>query len=278
MVKKLIIANAVVFGLQLFAQIGLGWQGLGISSPGGGQGITLQPIGMYFALVPEMFVESGFIWTLVSYQFLHGGFFHILINMFILWMFGTEVERLWDEFSFLQFYLVCGLAAGMAMVVVNYGRSPESLIPVVGASGSIFGLLGAFGYYWPDREVFIMGIFPMKTKYFIMFIAGFELLISISETQLGVANIAHLGGLGMGLIYVRYLDPKSSIFDSFKKWVRKRKVKKKKDQWRRREKKREEMVQEADEILDRLKDMSWEELSDDEKRRIREISDELDDL
>lgn len=277
MVKKLLIANGFVFGLQLLSQFAFGWSGLGISSGGAG-GFMLQPIGRYFALVPKLFLESGFVWTLVSYQFLHGGFFHILINMFILWMFGTEVERLWDQTSFLQFYLTCGIAAGLTMVAVNYGRTPESLIPVVGASGAIFGLLAAFGYYWPDREVFVMGIFPMKTKYFIMFIAGFELLISITETQLGVANMAHLGGLAMGLVYVRYLNPRRSLFDPLKEWARKRKVQKKKEKWKEREQKREEMVREADEILDRLQEMSWDELSEDERRRIREISDELDDL
>lgn len=277
MVKKLLIANGVVFFLQLFSQLALGWSGLGISSAGA-QHFTLQPIGRYFALVPQLFVESGFVWQLISYQFLHGGFFHILINMFILWMFGTEIERLWDQMSFLQFYLVCGMAAGLAMVVVNYGRTPESLIPVVGASGAIFGLLGAFAYYWPNREVFIMGIFPMKTKYFILLIAGFELMISITETQLGVANIAHLGGLAMGLFYVRFLDPRKTLWDSVRRWAEQRKVRKKKEQWKERERKREEMVQEADEILDRLQDMSWDELSEEEKRRIREISDELDSL
>jgi membrane associated rhomboid family serine protease len=277
MVKKLIIANAFVFGIQILSPLLFGWSGLGISVSGGPGGFTLEPMGRYFALVPELFVESGFLWTLVSYQFLHGGVFHILINMFILWMFGTEVERLWDQASFLQFYLVCGIAAGLTMVLVNYGRTPESLIPVVGASGAIFGLLGAFGYYWPEREVYVWGIFPMKVKYFITFIAGFELLISISETQLGVANMAHLGGLAMGLAYVHFGDPSRSVFDSIQRWAKEKKVERKQQQWQQEQKKRDEMVKEADEILDKLKELSWEELSDEEQRRIREISDKLDD-
>ncbi len=277
MVKRLLIANGVVFGIQLLCPVLFGWPGLGISSGGAGS-FMLQPVGRYFALVPKLLVESGFLWTLVTYQFLHGGIFHILINMFVLWMFGTEVERLWDEWSFLQFYLVCGIAAGLTMVMVNYGRSTESLVPVVGASGAIFGLLGAFGYYWPDREIFIWGIFPMKVKYFITFIAAFELLVSMSETQLGVANMAHLGGLAMGLGYVHFGNPRDSLFEVFTNWVEEKKVERKRRQWEQQQKKRDEMVKEADRILDKIKDLSWEELSDREKRRIREISDELDDF
>lgn len=263
MVKNLLIVNGAVFVLQL-----LMGGGLGISSGG-----EFHPFGAYFALIPEFAVESGFVWQLVTYQFLHGGFFHILINMLILWMFGTELERVWNPMAFLRFYLICGIAAGLSMIVFNYGS-----IPVVGASGSIFGLIGAFAYLWPEREVYVWGIFPMKVKYFVLFVGGIELIMGITDTRLGIAHAAHLGGLGMGLLYLRFSDPRQSILGFFKDWAKKQKIKKKKQEWKEQQKKREDMVKEADEILDKLRKLSWEELSDYEKKRIREISDKLDEI
>lgn len=262
MIKKLLILNGAVFLVQLMMG-----PGLGLSTQEG-----LLPFGSYFALIPEFVVEYGFLWQLVSYQFLHGGFFHILFNMFVLWMFGTELERVWNQVAFLQFYLVCGIAAGLAMIVFSYGR-----IPVVGASGAIFGLLGAFAYYWPEREVYVWGIFPMKVKYFVAVIGGIELLMGISETRLGIAHSAHLGGLFMGLAYVHFSDPRRSLLNPLRDWFKKKKVEHKRQQWEERRKKREEMVREADEILDKLQRLSWEELSEQEQRRIREISEKLDD-
>lgn len=261
MVKKLLIANGAIFLIQLM----MGPE-LGIATRNG-----LLPFGSYFALIPQYVVEYGYVWQLVTYQFLHGGFFHILINMFILWMFGTELERIWDELGFLRFYLVCGIFAGLSMLVFNY-----SLTPVVGASGAIFGLLGAFAYYWPERQVYIWGIFPMRVKYFVFFVGLIELIMGITETRLGIAHAAHLGGLGAGLAYVHFSDPQSPFFRVIRSWVQQRKVQKKKQEWEEQRRKRDEMVREADEILDKLQRLSWEELSEYEQRRIREISEQLD--
>jgi hypothetical protein len=193
--------------------------------------------------------------------------------MFILWMFGTELERIWNEIAFLRFYLICGVAAGLSMLVFNY-----STTPVVGASGAIFGLLGAFAYYWPDRKVFIWGIFPMRVKYFVFFVGLIELVMGVTETRLGIAHAAHLGGLAAGLAYVHFSDPQSPFLRMVRNWVQQRKVEKKRKQWEERRQKREEMVREADEILDKLQRLSWEELSEYEQRRIREISEKLDDF
>ncbi len=263
MVKKILIANGIVFLIQLMMG-----PDLGIATREG-----LLPFGSYFALIPRFVIEYGFVWQLVTYQFLHGGFFHILINMFILWMFGTELERIWDELGFLRFYLVCGIAAGLSMLAFNYTTTP-----VVGASGAIFGLLGAFAYHWPERKVFIWGIFPMRVKYFVFFVGLIELIMGMTETRLGVAHAAHLGGLVAGLVYVHFSDPQSPFFRMLRNWVRQRKVQKKKEEWEQRRRKRDEMVREADEILDKLQRLSWEELSEYEQRRIREISEKLDDF
>lgn len=259
MVKYLLIANGAVFLVQLLSEV---------MFPA-----MSRFIWAYFPLRPADLVEYGFAWQLITYQFMHANFFHILFNMFILWMFGTELERVWDTDGFLRFYIVCGIAAGVTMTIFNYSR-----IPVIGASGAVMGLLGAFAYLWPNREVYVWGIFPIKIKYFVLFIGGTELLMGMSELQTGFAHAAHLGGLAMGLIYLRFDDPRRSLLRPFQKWLKKKKVEQKRKQWEEQQRKRDEMVKEADEILDKLRKLSWEELSESEKRRIKEISDELDEV
>lgn len=269
MVKKLLIANGVVFLLQFM--IG---PLVGVSTREGFSYMV-----KYLGLVPKLAVDSGYLWQLVTYQFLHGGFFHILLNMFILWMFGVELERLWKQEGFLKFYLICGIAAGLSMILVNYGRVPETTKPTIGASGAIYGLLGAYAYFWPNREVYVWFIFPVKIKYFVLFIGGIEFFVSVTQTSTGtIANTAHVGGLVMGLVYVHFSDPRGSLLQPVKDWFKRKKVERKRREWKKQEQKRSKMVKDADEILDKLRELSWEELSDYEKNRIQEISDELDEM
>lgn len=262
MVKNILIANGVVFLVQL--------------SMGSGLGLTQGPqslgiIGYYFALVPELVLTRGFVWQLISYQFLHGGLFHILINMFMVWMFGRELEALWGPWGFLRFYLVCGVAAGGAMLLFG----PAST-PTVGASGAMLGLLGAFAFYWPNRRVYVWGIFPIQIKYLVLILGAFSLYAGMAQARSNVAHLAHLGGLLMGLLYVWKGDPRRPL-TSFLQSARKQwRVQRKQRQWEEERERREQMVRDADRILDKLQEMSWEDLPEDEKQRIRQISEELD--
>ncbi len=138
-------------------------------------------------------------YQLVTHMFAHGGFLHILFNMYALWMFGSVLERVWGAKKFLIFYLVCGLAAGIAqMVFVN------SIYPAIGASGAVMGLLAAFAYTFPNTEFFIIPIpFPIKAKYMAAIYAAIDLFAGIQPGNGdGVAHFAHLGGLIMGFILV----------------------------------------------------------------------------
>jgi membrane associated rhomboid family serine protease len=259
----LLIANGAVFLFQML--LGIFMQINNMGSP--------DWFIYYFALIPELVVESGFVWQLITYQFLHGGFFHILINMFILWMFGVELERAWGAISFLRFYLLCGVAAGVSMVLFNYGP-----MPTVGASGAILGLLGAYATYWPERDVYLWGIIPMKVKHFVLMIGIISLLAGISETNAGIAHMAHLGGLLMGLFYCRFGNPQNPLLGPVSRWLGRRKTNKKRKEWEETQKKRDDLMEEADNILDRMQNKTWENVTDSDKERIQEISEELKDF
>lgn len=135
-------------------------------------------------------------YQLVTHMFTHGGWGHILFNMFALWSFGTTLERVWGPKRFLIFYLACGLAAGVAQLFLSDA-------PAVGASGAIMGLLAAFGYLFPNTELLVFPVpFPVKAKYFIAVIAAIDLFGGVYSTGSNIAHFAHLGGLAMGFILV----------------------------------------------------------------------------
>jgi membrane associated rhomboid family serine protease len=140
-------------------------------------------------------------YQLVTHMFAHSPatFFHILFNMYALWMFGTVLERVWGAKKFLIFYLVCGLAAGVAqMFTMDINGS------AVGASGAIMGLLAAFAYLFPDTKFYILPFpFPIKAKYMVAIFAAIDLFGGLHPGSAdNIAHFAHLGGLVMGFILV----------------------------------------------------------------------------
>lgn len=186
MVKALIIITAAVFVVTYLPLRLFGWQ---------------SPF-IYLGLQPYAVVHRLYLWQLVTYLFLHGGFFHILFNMFALWMFGPDLEQMWGESEFLKFYLICGIGAGVFDVVLNtlFG-SPNSL--TIGASGAIYGLLLAFGLLFPNRPIFIWFIIPIPAKWFVVIIGAIEFFSEISGPGSGIAHLAHLGGMLVAYLYLR---------------------------------------------------------------------------
>ena len=156
----------------------------------------------YFALWP---VNSPFFlpWQVVSYGFLHGSFMHLFFNMFGIYMFGSELERIWGPRRYMQFFGASVLTAAVAQLVIS--MMTGSTNPTVGASGGLFGLLLAFGMMFPNRT--IMPLFPpipMKAKVFVAVYGGIELFLGVTGTQSGVAHFAHLGGMLGGWLMLRY--------------------------------------------------------------------------
>ena len=154
-----------------------------------------------FALWP---LQSGLFmpWQVVSYAFLHGGMGHLFFNMLGLWMFGSELERLWGQRRYLQFLLAGILAAAVAQLIITWLAG--SRYPTVGASGGLFALLLAFGMLFPNRV--IMPLFPpipMKARTFVIVFGALELLLGLADVG-GVAHFAHLGGMVGGFLMIRY--------------------------------------------------------------------------
>ena len=137
-------------------------------------------------------------YQLVTHMFAHGGFFHLFFNMFVLWMFGSMLEKVWGPKRFLIFYFVCGVAAGVAHLVLENA-------PAVGASGAIMGLFAAYAYLFPNTELIIFPIpIPVKAKYAIALMAAYDLFGGVYPSGSNIAHFAHLGGLVMGLLLVIY--------------------------------------------------------------------------
>jgi len=154
------------------------------------------------ALVPRAVIFHFAVWQLVTYLFLHGGIWHLIFNMLTLWMFGAPLEQDWGTRRFLRYYFICGIGAGLCDVLLNaiMGSWHTSTI---GASGAIYGLLLAFGVCYPEQTVLMGFLFPIKAKYMVMIYAAVELWMSLAAGNSGVSNIAHLGGMAVGLVYLK---------------------------------------------------------------------------
>lgn len=205
-VKNLIIINALIFVVQ--ETFGREY-----------------PINNLFALhdVRSYFFKPH---QIVTYIFMHGGWEHLIFNMLALWMFGSLLENYWGAKRFLQFYMICGIAAGLLHLGVLYfelmpefeklaqipgefqtmtAKDPTLAIngSTVGASGAIFGCLAAFGYLFPNSVIYIYFLFPLKAKWFVLIYGALELYLGIANSAGdNVAHFAHLGGAIAGIIMV----------------------------------------------------------------------------
>lgn len=153
-----------------------------------------------FALWP---LGPGFMpWQPVTYAFMHGGLTHLLFNMFALYMFGSDLERVWGQRRYLTYYGICVLSAAATQLVFSAVTGAHN--PTVGASGGVFGLLLAFGMVFPRRV--IMPLFPpipMRAPVFVAVYGAMELFFGVTGTLQGVAHFAHLGGLAGGFLLMR---------------------------------------------------------------------------
>ena len=175
MIGKLILANIVVFLLQFLFR---------------------PHFSTFFALHPRSVVENFYVWQMVSYMFLHGGFMHLLFNMLMLWLFGSMLEGVWGSRQFLRYYLTCGFGGAVFSLIFSYNNY------VVGASGAIFGLYLAYAMMFPNNHIYLYFLVPIKAKYLVAGLALFQLARGISGPS-GIAYFAHLGGMAAGLFFFR---------------------------------------------------------------------------
>jgi membrane associated rhomboid family serine protease len=190
-VKKLMIANGAIFLLQMAA---------GLMFP--------NAIERNFGLSHQGLIDEFKFWQIFTYMFLHGGFFHVLMNLFTLWMFSGELETMWGGRIFLRYYLFSGMGAGVFIAIMNYITCSANGIctPVtLGASGAVYAILLAYGMTWPNREVLLYFLVPVKMKYLVFFFGLIEFFGTLSSGPgTNISHIGHIGGLISGFFFILY--------------------------------------------------------------------------
>lgn len=277
--KNLLIINILMFA----ASYVLGRYGINLNSL----------LGLHFFMASDFRLHQIF-----TYLFMHGGFEHLFFNMFALWMFGRIIEQVMGPKRFLTYYMVCGVGAGLMQELVQYihflslapelsGVSHEQLADAlnmwntVGASGSIYGILLAFGMSFPEDRLFIIPIpFPIKAKYFVVGYAVVELLSAMLRSNDGVAHMAHLGGMLFGLVLLLHWRHPGGL----KKWWRRVVGKARKPKMKAYRgggkfademdynARRQAQQEEIDRILDKVKKHGYGSLTEEEKRKLFDAS------
>lgn len=185
--KQILGINCVVWILDILLR------GLGFYLPG----LT----GLY-----PMWSDNFHIWQPFTYMWMHAGFGHLFCNMFAVLMFGPALEREWGEKKFLIYYLVCGIGAALVQELVWYLTGANPMSSTIGASGAVFGVLLAFGWLFPDVEMFLLFIpIPIRSRVFVIGYAFFELLAGLTGSPFdNVAHFAHLGGMLFGALLLAF--------------------------------------------------------------------------
>ena len=249
-VKYLLVANVIAYILEL---------------------IFRAPMLRLFGLNPFMVVHYLAIWQFVTYLFLHGGFFHIFFNMFVLWIFGSEVERAWGTKPFLKYYFITGIGAGICSFLFTL----SSHAITIGASGAIYGVMAAFAMIYPDRIITLLLFFiipiSMKAKHLVMLmvvISIFSGLTNLFGASDGIAHFAHLGGMLVGYLYLKNDWRLAGVIGYLRH---------KKKMWQIHSQIRnmehfQNLQKQVDQILDKINEVGYENLTEKEKRILEEAS------
>ncbi|MBI4249690.1 MAG: rhomboid family intramembrane serine protease [Elusimicrobia bacterium] len=230
-----------------------------------------------FGLVPLRISKNLWLWQMGSYLFLHGSAMHLFFNLFALWMFGRVVEANWGAREFLKYYFITGLGAALLSVAT----SPNSPVPVIGASGAVYGLLVAFAMLYPDATIYLYFLIPMSARQLAILFGVIE-FVSIPSSP-GIARFAHLGGMITGFVYLRWWW-KAKIYgrhwlgemwSSMKNASASSALKRGKPRFRRpsrAEKKDDVTMEEVDHILDKILVKGIDSLTDREREIMRQYS------
>jgi membrane associated rhomboid family serine protease len=231
-----------------------------------------------FGLVPSRVLHDRWLWQPFTYLFLHGGFWHLLFNLFALWMFGMPVESQWGGRDFLKYYFLCGVGAALCTIALQPGLAS----PTIGSSGSVYGLIVAFAMLYPDAVVYLYFLIPVRAIHMAFIFAALEFFAGLSGSKPGVANFAHFGGMLVGWVYIRWwwelkLKAKTLWRGLF---ARDREVPAPRRAQPRRAApsrpapaKPDDGMEEVDRILDKILASGMESLTDDEKAIMKRYSD-----
>ncbi|MBD3178602.1 MAG: rhomboid family intramembrane serine protease [Candidatus Latescibacteria bacterium] len=255
-VNKIVAANVVIFIMQLFLQ--------------------RTAFQYYLALRPYLLLR-GFLWQAVTYMFLHGDIWHIGLNMFVIWMFGRQLEHVWGSSRFVKYYFVCGLGGAVFSFIFSYTN------PVIGASAAAYGLLLAYAVLFPHNQIFLWGLFPVRARTLVIALIVIELFSGMTRND-NIAHFAHLGGIVAGLIYIRSDHRAGGFLSKIKKFFSSLPVKidfsdSDSDQGRKQEKEEEPLDYsqgKVDSILDKISEKGYESLTETERRILEKYSENED--
>ena len=216
-----------------------------------------------FGLVPQAIWSDFMIWQPLTYLFFHGNIWHVLINMFVLWMFGSELENAWGRKSFLKYYFTTGIGAGIVTCLFNL----QSNIPVVGASGAVYGILLAYGLSFPNRTVYLYGLIPIKSIWFVIAI-GILAFFSSFQQMTQISHLTHISGMAIGYIFLKRRWRLNDI------WF---KIRKKTLEYRIqiedvKQSKEKVLEKDIDYILDKIQKVGFKGLSDQEQNNLYNAS------
>ena len=199
------------------------------------------------------------IWQPVTYMFIHGDFFHVFMNMFVLWMFGSEMESIWGSREFIKYYFITGIGSGIIWLLLNISNSYSVLI---GASGAIYGILLAYGLMFPNRKVLIYFLFPIKVKYFVILLGAVAFISSIGDSGSNISHLTHLSGMLIGFIYLRsntYLPRLLLLINSTLVEIKNKRDEKK-------QARQFAAKKHIDKLLDKINDVGYDGLNEKEKK------------
>jgi membrane associated rhomboid family serine protease len=246
-VKRLMIANTAVYLVSLVL-------------PGIVSLLALQPAS---ALIRP--------WTLFTYMFVHGGFWHLILNMLVLFFFGPSLEERWGGREFIKYYIICGLGgAALAFPFALHGH-------VLGASGAMYGVMLAFAMNWPDMPIYVYAIFPVKAKYLIGILFAFSLISTLQPSGDATAHFAHLGGIVAGFIYLKLDFRGANTFKKLKRMVNKPKLTvvsttPPEQKPRARNRRDDRILDDVDKVLDKISTQGMASLTPEERKLLDEVS------
>lgn len=258
-VKRLLIANTAVFLLTVIV---------------GGTFVY-----EWFGFSPQHAFTRP--WGAITYMFVHGDGWHLLLNMLVLFFFGPPLEGRWGSSEFIKYYLLCGMGG----VCLSFVFAPGAAI--IGASAAVYGIMLAFAWYWPEAPIYVWGIFPVKAKWLVGFFFVLTFLSAFGGAGGGIAHFAHLGGLLTGVGYLKFGDRLSARIGKVRASVETRRfaivprkesreeVEGKQSGGRRdssARRREEEILDEVDRILDKISARGMGALTDEERRVLDEVS------
>ena len=222
-----------------------------------------------FGLVPNAFISELMLWQPFTYMFFHAPFYssigisHILLNMLGLWVFGRELEQTWGKEKFLKYYFLTGIGSGL----ITFLFQMDSSNPVIGASGAVYGILLAYGLSYPNRMLYIWGLIPVRSMWLVI-IMGLIAFFGLLGKADGISHITHISGMLIGYILLKNKLNISDVLFSLRKKTIEFQIQRKEDK----KFKRKIIDRDIDIILEKIKDVGFNGLSDEEQSKLYEAS------